>query len=570
MADQKKNTVFTFLKPFTKSIIVVVILSLILNVLTLTLPKISGAGIDNLLRGTFDSSEFTVIFGSIITIILIVSVILNILSNITSEQIAASLREAIISSISQQSYRFVSKLTPARILTGINSDVEAVKNLISQGIVVLFSSFVLLFGSAISLLTINWQLAIPVLLIIPALIVSFTLIFGKIGKLFNKSQENIDGLNKVINESIVGSGLVRVLNSVQYEDDKFDEFNLKSKDITLKIVYGFAFLVPVIGLLSGLGGVAVIWFGGNAIIDRTLSIGDFQAFFAYIGTFITPVLTIGFLGAVFGRAFASYKRILEITQAKIEKHNGTIKKEIKGDIEFKNVNLDYDQRKILREVNFKIKSGTRTALLGPTASGKTQLFYLLAGLNDATSGDITIDGINLKELDIEVIQNQIGLVFQDSIIFNASFRENISFNQNTSEELLQKAINTAELHDLIESLDKGLDTMISERGTTLSGGQKQRLTLARALALDPKILLLDDFTARVDITTEKRILENIQKNYVNTTLISITQKIQPVEDFDQIILIMEGEVVSTGKHKELLESSVEYQQIYKSQQTTNI
>jgi ATP-binding cassette subfamily B protein len=396
------------------------------------------------------------------------------------------------------------------------------------------------------------------------------LIFGKIGKLFNKSQENIDGLNKVINESIVGSGLVRVLNSVQYEDDKFDEFNLKSKDITLKIVYGFAFLVPVIGLLSGLGGVAVIWFGGNAIIDRTLSIGDFQAFFAYIGTFITPVLTIGFLGAVFGRAFASYKRILEITQAKIEKHNGTIKKEIKGDIEFKNVNLDYDQRKILREVNFKIKSGTRTALLGPTASGKTQLFYLLASLNDATSGDITIDGINLKELDIEVIQNQIGLVFQDSIIFNASFRENISFNQNTSEELLQKAINTAELHDLIESLDKGLDTMISERGTTLSGGQKQRLTLARALALDPKILLLDDFTARVDITTEKRILENIQKNYVNTTLISITQKIQPVEDFDQIILIMEGEVVSTGKHKELLESSVEYQQIYKSQQTTNI
>lgn len=564
------NTIFKFLKPFRNSIILVVILSLALNLLTLTLPRIASRGIDDLIFSRFNSTDFTIVFGGVILLILILGVILSILGNIVSEQIAASLRKQIINSISHQSFGFVSKVSVSRILTSINSDVEAVKNLISQGIVVLFASIVLLFGSAISLLSINWQLAVPVLLIIPALLISFTFIFGKLGKLFTKSQENIDGLNRVINESIVGSALVRVLNSVSEEDKKFDEFNLKSKDITLKIVYGFAFLVPIISLLSGLAGVAVLWFGGNAIIDGSLSIGDYQAFFSYIGTFITPVLTIGFLGTVFGRAFASYKRILEISEAKVEKYSGEKNIEVSGDIKFENVTLQYGERLVLKDVSFHIQQGTRNAIVGPTASGKTQLIYLIAGLMQPTEGVIKFNNFDIKDLDIEAIQNQMGIVFQDSIIFNASFKENIIFDNQISDESLQKAISTAELHDLLETLPQGINTIISERGTSLSGGQKQRLTLARALVQEPKVLLLDDFTARVDINTEKRILENIQKNYSNTTLISVTQKIKPVEDFDQVILIMEGEILATGKHSYLIENSVEYRQIYNSQQSANI
>lgn len=568
--QNKTNSIFKFLKPFRNSIILVVILSLVLNLLTLTLPRIASRGIDDLILSRFNSTDFTITFGGVVLLILILGVMLSILGNVVSEQIAASLRKQIIDSISQQSFGYVSKVSVSKILTNINSDVESVKNLISQGVVVLFASIVLLIGSAISLLSMNWQLAVPVLLIIPALLISFTFIFRKLGHLFRKSQENIDGLNRVINESITGSALIRVLNSVSEEDKKFDELNKNSKEVNLKIVYGFALLVPIISLLYGLAGVAVLWFGGNEVINGNLSIGDYQAFFSYIGTFITPVLTIGFLGTVFGRAFASYKRILEILEAEIESSSGEKNIEVSGDIKFENVSLKYGERYILKDICFHIKKGTRNAIVGPTASGKTQLIYLIAGLIQPTEGVIKFNGFDIKDLDIQSIQNQIGIVFQDSIIFNASFKENIIFDNQISDASLQKAISTAELTDLIEILPQGINTIISERGTNLSGGQKQRITLARALVREPKILLLDDFTARVDINTEKRILENIQKNYSSTTLISISQKIKPIEDFDQVILIMEGEILATGKHSYLMQNSIEYRQIYNSQQSANI
>jgi ATP-binding cassette subfamily B protein len=216
-----------------------------------------------------------------------------------------------------------------------------------------------------------------------------------------------------------------------------------------------------------------------------------------------------------------------------------------------------------------IGTGTKTAILGPTAAGKTQLLYLLIGLINPKSGTVEYDGKNINSYDRESLHKQVGFVFQDSIIFNMSLRENIAFNTEVSEENLKKAIDTAELGDFIASLPDGLNTIVSERGASLSGGQKQRVMLARALALNPKILLLDDFTARVDANTEKKILENVEKNYPGLTLISVTQKVASVEHYDQIVLLMEGEVVATGVHTRLLRTSPEYAQIYSSQQSTS-
>ena len=214
-------------------------------------------------------------------------------------------------------------------------------------------------------------------------------------------------------------------------------------------------------------------------------------------------------------------------------------------------------------------AGTKTAIIGPTAAGKTQLIHLLSGLTAPTSGTILFDNIPLSDLDKQSLHKQMGLVFQDSVIFNMSLRENIAFNSNVSEEDLQKAIESAELADFIATQPEGLETTVSERGSSLSGGQKQRIMLARALSLNPQVLLLDDFTARVDTSTEQRILENIQKNYPHTTLISVTQKIASIEQYDQIILLMEGEILGKGTHKELMHTSPEYVQIYNSQRSTN-
>ena len=218
----------------------------------------------------------------------------------------------------------------------------------------------------------------------------------------------------------------------------------------------------------------------------------------------------------------------------------------------------------------RLPAGTRTAVIGPTAAGKTQLLYLLTGLLEAERPDASsTTAADIDEYDRTTLHQQVGFVFQDSIIFNLTLRENIAFSKTVTDADLEKAIATAELNDFIDTLPAGLDTVVSERGSSLSGGQKQRIMLARALALNPRVLLLDDFTARVDATTERKILENVQRNYPGITLLSVTQKIAPVEDYDQIVLLMEGEVLATGTHDELLETSPEYVQIYDSQRSTS-
>jgi ATP-binding cassette subfamily B protein len=282
---------------------------------------------------------------------------------------------------------------------------------------------------------------------------------------------------------------------------------------------------------------------------------------------------IGFLSSSISRASASYARIFETLNTPDMRAIGKIKKTLDGDIELKNVSVAYGEenmkKTILKDISFKVPAGSRTAILGPTAAGKTQLMYLLIGILPPTEGQVLYDNISISEYDSESLHQQIGLVFQDSIMFNMSLRENIAFSKTVTDADLKKALETAELSEFVNTLGNGLDEMVMERGTSLSGGQKQRIMLARALALNPKVLLLDDFTARVDNATEQKILSNIKNNYPDITLVSVTQKISSIEHFDNIILIMEGEVLAQGTHKKLTETSPEYMQILDSQKSTN-
>jgi ATP-binding cassette, subfamily B, bacterial len=272
---------------------------------------------------------------------------------------------------------------------------------------------------------------------------------------------------------------------------------------------------------------------------------------------------------IIAQASASFNRINEVLDTPPEKEEGKVSTDLKGDIVLKNISLSYGDKPVLKNISFTVKAGSKTAIIGPTAAGKSQLLYLLTNLITPNSGTIEFDGIDIQNYTKEIFHSQIGFVFQDSVIFNMSLRENIAFNDKVTDESLKKAIDTAELHDFIESLPEKLDTIVSERGTSLSGGQKQRIMLARALAINPRILLLDDFTSRIDRKTENKIQCNLQNNYPNLTLISVSQKIAPIKYFEQIILIMEGEVIAIGKHKELKETSPEYIQIYSSQRTTH-
>jgi len=313
----------------------------------------------------------------------------------------------------------------------------------------------------------------------------------------------------------------------------------------------------------------ILALGGHFVIIGAMSLGNFTAFNSYLAMLIFPIIIISFMSTAIAQADASYRRINEVMAAPEPKETGTLAPVLRGDIKIENINLVYDQKSVLKNVNIEIGAGTRTAIIGPTAAGKTQLIYIMVGLLNPTSGAVYYDGKNINEYDKAALHRQVGLVFQDSIIFNISLRENIAFSASISATDMEKAIAAAELDDFIEMLPDKLETMVSERGTSLSGGQKQRITLARALALNPRILILDDFTARVDNETEQKILNNIRNRYSGITLVSVTQKIAPVKDYDQIILLMEGEVLARGTHSQLMESSPEYVQIYNSQKSTN-
>jgi ATP-binding cassette subfamily B protein len=314
--------------------------------------------------------------------------------------------------------------------------------------------------------------------------------------------------------------------------------------------------------------VTILALGGHYVVTGSMSLGDFAAFNSYLLLLIFPILMIGFMSNIIAHASASYQRVYDVLQAPEKMDTGTISSSIKGDIVLDNVSLYYGEKPVLKKISFSVKAGSQTAIIGPTAAGKSQLLYLLKNLIPPDSGTIEFDGIALEKYTRELFHHEIGIVFQESVIFNMSLRENIAFNDKVTDASLEKAIDTAELTDYIESLPQKLDTIVSERGTSLSGGQKQRIMLARALAINPKILLLDDFTARVDHKTENRILCNLARNYPGLTLVSVTQKISSVKNFEQIILLMEGEIIATGTHQELKVKSPEYAQINNSQRST--
>jgi len=570
--DKRKNSsikdFFKLFSPYKWWASLLLLLTISVNGLNLYIPQLISISIDDFSKGVFDETRMILIFLAVILGNFILSIFQTLLQTRLSESVARDLRNEIAGKISKFSYRQILNQRPSKLLTNFTSDVDGIKQFIARGMILLISSLILILGSVILLISIDLKLALIVFAILPLILIAFFLIFRNIGALFTKSQQVTDLLNKVISENVFGSALIRVLNSQYEETMKFAEANKQARGIGTSILKMFAALIPIITTVANLCILAIVFFGGQGVLNNEISLGDFVAFYNYIGILIFPIIVIGFISSEFGRALASFARIEEILELEVDKEKEGIKKQIDGVIEFKDVSLSINNQSILKNISFKIYPKKKNAILGPTAAGKTQIFYLLANLIKPDSGEILYDGIKSEDLDNDTFFKQIGLVFQDSVIFNTTLKENIAFRDDVKEESLQKALQTAELVDFINTLPEGLNTKVSERGASLSGGQKQRLTLARALAHEPHILLLDDFTARVDNETEKRIFENINKNYPDITEILISQKISSIQDADQIILLMEGELLATGTHEELMKSSFEYQQIAQSQKTT--
>jgi ATP-binding cassette subfamily B protein len=577
MSDLSKPSInWNFLKPYWGLTSLLTFLVLVSNGLNLLIPRLLGQGIDLFSQATGDGVYNSVwgvvaLLAGISILVTSITIIQTWLGVYISENIARDLRMSLMKVIMSQPIAFVQDRDPSVLFTQITSDTEAVKSSISQGLVSIFSAIIILVGSIILIFSIDIQLALIAIITLPIIGITFFFIFKNISSLFRASQETLEKINKIINESVLGAMLIRVLNSQQEENHKFYRVNTDARDIGYRIIGLFASLIPIINLVSNIAIVSIIWFGGRQVMVDDLTLGEFSAFISYFNLLITPIFILGFVSSSISRSLVSLSRIQEILDIPIPVHSQdmmVLEKEIQGKIEFQEVSLDIQGVSVLKNISFVIHPQTKNAIMGPTAGGKSLILSLMAGLLTPSSGEILIDDIPIAQWDKKHLAQSMGIVFQESIVFNTSIKQNIIFDQDIADTDLQKALDTASVTEIIETLPRGIHTQVSERGSNLSGGQKQRVMLARALVHTPQVVLLDDFTARVDIATEQTIIRNLFQNYPDITLISITQKIQPIQDYDQIIVIMEGELIGSGTHISLLEHSFEYQQIWQSQQTS--
>ena len=568
-ARPKGPNLLALLRPYRPLVALLAVLTIVGNALNLAVPKIVAGAIDAYTQGQLVLRPVVIELSAVAFGIFLFLYLQNLAQTLASERVARDLRTKLVDKISRQDHAFIQQVTPATLLTNLTSDVDAVKMFISQAVASLIASVFLIIGASVLLLSINWKLGLSVLTVLPVIGITFNVVLRRVRKLFMQAQQAIDRLNKVINESILGAALIRLMHSEQVEYVKFVGASGAARDISLNILRLFAALIPVITFSVNLATLMILTMGGRFVINGSMTLGDFSAFNGYLSILIFPVIMIGFMSNVMAQAGASYMRLSMVLNAPEKPPTGTVTDTLRGDFAVRNVNLTLGGRNVLRDVSIEAGAGTRTAVIGPTAAGKTQLLYLMTGLLKPTSGTVEYDGRNIEEYQKERLHAQIGFVFQDTIVFNLTLRENIAFSKTVTDADLEKAIATAELKDFIESLPDRLDTVVSERGTSLSGGQKQRVMLARALALNPRVLLLDDFTARVDSATERQILENVHRNYPGITILSVTQKIDAVKDFDQIVVLMEGEVLASGTHTRLMETSPEYVQIHDSQRSTS-
>jgi ATP-binding cassette subfamily B protein len=378
-------------------------------------------------------------------------------------------------------------------------------------------------------------------------------------------------LNTVLQENLAGIKVIKAFTREKEQQAKFNHAADETMNQQIAVSRLFTFMFPFIFLVANLGQAAILYLGGKQIIAGTLSLGAWQEFSIYLMYLFFPIMMFGMIVTQMGQASASAERVFEILDAKsdiVDKPGAVKLPEVKGDVRFENVTFRYfgGGEPVLSNVSFEASPGETIALLGATGSGKTTIINLLPRFYDPTEGKITIDGYDLRDVTLDSLRSQIGIVLQETTLFSGSIRENIAFGKpEATLEEIQNAARAAAAHDFIMSFPDDYDTHVGERGQTLSGGQKQRVAIARALLLDPRILILDDSTSSVDLNTEAHIQSALDTLMKGRTSLVIAQRISTVMNADKIIVLDKGQVVAQGRHADLMEDSAIYAEIYNSQ-----
>ena len=490
-----------------------------------------------------------------------------------SQGVAFDMRDGLFAKLQRLSFSYYDNAQTGQLVTRLTNDVEQVRGFVGGGIVQMIASAVTLIATVILLLSINLPLAGVVMLTIPPIFVVLFFFVRTIGPRFGKVQIALGKLNTILQEDLRGLRVVRAFAREDFESKRYGAANSELRDQNIGTIAAISTNFPLILLFANLGTLAVVWFGGLEVLGNRLTVGELIAFNSYLGFLLQPILTLGFLAAGLSRAGASAVRVFEVLDAPLEvqdKPGAVVMPTLAGRVEFKDVRFRYvgAEREVLRGVSFTVLPGQTVAILGTTGSGKSSLTNLIPRFYDAISGQVLIDGVDVRDATLSSLRSQIGIVLQEALLFSGTVFENIAYGKpDATQEAVEAASRAAQAHEFIAALPDGYQTVVGERGVGLSGGQRQRIAIARALLVDPRVLILDDSTSAVDAQTEMLIqeaLDTLMRAGHRTTFV-IAQRISTVRDADLILVLDEGVIKASGTHDELTQTSELYIEILGSQ-----
>ncbi len=487
----------------------------------------------------------------------------------TAQKVIFDLRNTLYDHLQHLSFRFFDTAQTGQLMSRVTSDVETLRRLLGFGVVNMMSSAFMLGITLALLFRLHVGLTFLSLATLPLLVYVIYQFSTRVRPAYLKIQEQVAEMTSVLQENVTGVRVVRAFAQEESEKRKFHEVNWEFFQRQLRAIRMWAYYFPMMNFISGLGTSMVLWYGGTQVIRGNLSIGSLVAFNTYLLTLIGPLRMIGWIANLFQRAIASGERVFEIldTEPEIKEREDALDPgRFNGHVLFENVSFGYGDdasRQVLRRVSIEAAPGQTIALLGATGSGKSTIIQLIPRFYDVDEGRILIDGMDIRDMRLDSLRRQIGIVSQETFLFSASIAENIAYGTpSASREQIESAARAARIHEFIDGLERRYDTLVGERGVGLSGGQKQRVAIARAILTDPSILILDDSMSSVDTETEHMIQQAMMELLTGRTTFVIAQRLSTIKNADLIIVLEDGEIIEQGTHDELLDTSRIYRQIY--------
>ncbi len=506
-----------------------------------------------------------------------------------SQGLAYDLRDDMFAQIQSFSFANLDKMQAGKLMTRMGSDVDMVRMFMSAGLSLLLRALLMILGSLFMMFLIDWQLATLMLVLLPlaAILIGGLMILTR--PMFAVVQRKLGQMNTAVQENLAGVQVVKAYVRERYEIDRFTRASETYMHEHIRVGRLLAVAMPLLALLTNLGIVAIAWFGGLSVIGERLTLGEFVAFNSYLLIGMAPIMMLGNVLTMIARAQASADRIWEVLDTRpalVVAETPYQEEALSGQVQFDQVSFHYDDGEysdherlnesgrttrfgggdVLRAISFGVEPGQKVAILGATGSGKSTLIQLIPRFYDALNGRVLIDGVDARSWDPQALRKRIGVVLQQTILFSGTIFENIAYGrpQASFDEVIAAA-KAAQAHDFITAMPDGYDSFVEERGANLSGGQKQRIAIARALLIQPSILIMDDSTSAVDIDTEAHIQTALDTLMADRTTFIVAQRISSVLHADQILVLEHGRIAAQGTHAELMGSSPIYQEIYESQ-----